>query len=151
MTPELVQDDVAEVLTDEEIDDIIKRKIVEQSEVYVTDADLRALSELAQLAVRYESTIPPDLIAVMAEKGVPSQHIVLLLEPHLNALESESLFRIMNEMGDDYPKLTAVGRRVLRIPNTPADCALLESLKARGIVSSYRKNNSDITVNRKRK
>ena len=151
MTLELVQDDLLEVLTDEEIDDIIKRKIVEQYAVCVTDADLRVLSELAQLAVRYESTIPPDLIAVMAEKGVPSQHIVLLLEPHLNALESESLFRIMNEMGDDYPKLTAVGRSVVRIPNTPADCALLESLKARGIVSSYRKNNLDINVNRKRK
>lgn len=151
MTPELVQDDLAEVLTDEEIDDIIKRKIVEQSEVYITDADLHALSALAQLAVRYESTIPPDLIVVMAEEGVPSQHIVLLLEPHLNTLESESLFRIMNEMGDDYPKLTDVGRSVVRIPNTPADCALLESLKARGIVSSYRKNNSDIIVNRKHK
>ena len=151
MTPELVQDDLAEVLTDEEIDDIIKRKIVEQSEVYITDADLHALSALAQLAVRYESTIPPDLIVVMAEEGVPSQHIVPLLEPHLNTLESESLFRIMNEMGDDYPKLTDVGRSVVRIPNTPADCALLESLKARGIVSSYRKNNSDIIVNRKHK
>ncbi|WP_455952085.1 YobI family P-loop NTPase [Arcanobacterium haemolyticum] len=151
MTPELLQDDLPEILSDEEIDDAIKRKIVEQSEVYVAEADLRGLSELARLAVQYEVIVLPEVIAMMAKKGILSQHIVDLLEPHLNVLESEDLFRIMNDLGDDYPKLTARGRSAVRVSDTPADCALLESLKTRGIVSSYRKNNSYINVYRKHK
>ncbi|WP_216388148.1 YobI family P-loop NTPase [Arcanobacterium phocae] len=151
MTPELVQGDLAEILADKEIDKAIKRKIVQQSEAYAAEADLRGLSELARLAVQYEVAVLPEVIALMAEKGVLPQHIVILLEPHLNVLESENLFRIINNLGDDYPKLTGVGRSVVRIPNTLSDCALLESLKAHGIVSSYRKNNSYINVYRKHK
>ncbi|XCB30404.1 hypothetical protein RQN30_03045 [Arcanobacterium hippocoleae] len=151
MRPELLQDDLPEILSDEEIDDAIKRKIVEQYEAYAAEADLRGLSELARLAVQYEVVVLPEVIAMMADNGVSSQHIVILLEPHLNVLDSEDLFKIMNEMGGDYPKLTSLGRSAVHIPNTPADCALLESLKTRGIVSSYRKNNSYINVYRKRK
>ncbi|MBL5973057.1 MAG: DNA-binding protein [Candidatus Leucobacter sulfamidivorax] len=151
MTPELVQPDLAAVLADDEIDDAIKRLIVERSAAYAEVAGQRGLNELARLAVQYGCTIPSAVVRKMAQGGAPARHIVILLEPHLGALARGDLFAILQGMGGEYSKLTTVGRTALHISNTPADRALLECLKAHGIVSSYDPDVSPIKVNRKHK
>lgn len=151
MTPELVQPDLAAVLADDEIDDAIKRLIVERSAAYAELAGQRGLNELARLAVQYGHTIPSTVVQKMAQGGAPARHIVILLEPHLGALARGDLFAILQAMGAEYSKLTTVGRTALHISNTQADRALLECLKQHRIVSSYDPGVSPIKVNRRHK
>lgn len=151
MTPELVQPDLAALLADNEIEDAIKRVIVEQSEAYAEVAGQRGLNELARLAVKHGHTIPSVVVQKMAQGGASAQYVVPLLEPHLGDLARADLFAILQELGGDYSKLTAVGRTALHVANTPADRALLECLKQHGTVSSYDADVSPIKVNRKHK
>jgi len=151
MTPELVQPDLAALLADNEIEDAIKRVIVEQSEAYAEVAGQRGLNELARLAVKHGHTIPSVVVQKMAQGGASAQYVVPLLEPHLGDLARADLFAILQELGGDYSKLTAVGRSALHVANTPADRALLECLKQHGTVSSYDADVSPIKVNRKHK
>jgi len=77
--------------------------------------------------------------------------IVSLLEPHLVSIRADELFTILRTLDGNYPDLTEVGRARLQIPNTSADCALLERLKQDGIVSTYDGQGSLLKVNRKYK
>ena len=151
MTPELVQPDLAVLLADNEIEDAIKRVIVEQSEAYAEVAGQRGLNELARLAVKYGHTIPSVVVQKMAQGGASAQCVVPLLEPHLGDLARADLFAILQALSGDYSKLTTVGRTALHIANTPADRALLECLKSHGTVGSYDTSVSPIKVNRKHK
>lgn len=151
MTPELVQPDLAALLADNEIEDAIKRVIVEQSEAYAEVAGQRELNELARLAVKHGHTIPSVVVQKMAQGGASAQYVVPLLEPHLGDLAREDLFAILQALGGDYSRLTTVGRTALHVANTPADRALLERLKRHGTVSSYDADVSSIKVNRKHK
>jgi len=66
-------------------------------------------------------------------------------------INRDQLFTILQALGGDYSELTEVGRIKLRVPNTPADRALLERLKREGTVSTYDERKAVIEVNRKRK
>lgn len=151
LTPELVQPDLAVLLADNEIDDAIKRGIVEQSEAYAEVAGLRGLNELARLAVKCGHTIPSAVVQKMAHGGASAQYVVPLLAPHLDTLARADLFAILQALGGDYSRLTTVGRTALHVANTPADRALLERLKQHGTVSSYDADVSPIKVNRRHK
>lgn len=151
MTPELVQPDLAVLLANDDIDDAIKRVIVEQSGAYAEVAGQRGLNELARLAVQYRHSIPSAVVQKMAQGGASAQNVVPLLEPHLDVLARADLFAILQVLGGDYSKLTTVGRTALHVTNTPADRALLERLKRHGVVSSYDPDVSPIKVNRKHK
>ncbi len=151
MTPELVQPDLAEVLANDEIDDAIKRVVVEQSAAYADVAGQGGLNELARLVVQYGHTIPSAVVQKMAQGGVSAQYVIPQLEPHLDTLARADLFAILQALEGDYPRLTTVGRTALHIANTPADRALLECLKQHGTVSSYDTDVSPIKVNRRHK
>lgn len=151
MTPELLQTDLSTLLTDDEVDNAIKLHIVEQSYEYVDIADGIALSAIASFAVHFEIAIPPESIKVMAKENVSSSDIVVLLGPHLERLEKEQLFGILESMGGEYAKLTSKGREHVHVPHTDADIALLNSLKNFNIVSSFKIEGSEIEVHRKRK
>lgn len=151
MNPQLLQADLTQLLLDDKIDEVIKRQIVEQSERYAPGVDLPALTEIAKLASQYKIAIPADTVKFMAEHGVLARYISVLFEPLLDTIKFEDLKLIMNFMGEPYSELTTVGRTVVRVPNTPADCKLLEYLKTVGIVNSYTECDLIIKVNRKRK
>ncbi|MGO2655024.1 MAG: YobI family P-loop NTPase [Pseudoclavibacter sp.] len=151
MAPELVQPDLAVLLADNEIDDAIKQAVVEQSAAYAEVAGQRGLNELARFAVRYRHTIPFAVVQKMAHGGASAQYVVPLLVPHLDTFARADLFAILQALGGDYSRLTTVGRTALHVANTPADRALLESLKQHGTVSSYDADVSPIKVNRKHK
>lgn len=151
MTPELVQLDLAILLTSDVIDSAIKNLIVEQAAVYVEVASSRGLNELARFATLHGCMFPPDVVQKMAQGGVPAQQIVLLLEPHLTSISRHQLLTILQSLDLDYPKLTVVGYDKPYIPNTPADRALLERLKQEGIVGKYDERESPIKVNKRYK
>lgn len=151
MTPELVSDDLLDILSDSEIVDEIKRKILKGAEIYADGADSKVLNEMARLAVQYETTIPVPVIENMAASNVPAPDVVVLLHPHLQDLGDQELFRILEYVGGDYAKLTDIGRGPLFIPNTDKVVDLLERLKDYGSVSSYRLKGKDYRVNFKQK
>ena len=151
MTPELVSDDLLDILSDSEIVDEIKRQILKDAEMYAAGTDSKVLNEMACLAVQYEITIPVPVIENMAASNVPAPTIVVLLHPHLQDLGDQELFRTLECMGSNYAKLTDIGRGPLSIPNTDKVVDLLERLKDYGSVSSYRLKGKDYKVNFKQK
>lgn len=132
LTPALLGPDLAALLKSDEISPKIKDSIVNQAEAYAEVADLDGLNELAQFATRHRHTLAPDVVQKMAQTGVDSQQIVMLLEPLLESISQEHLFTILRELDGDYPNLTEVGQDEPEIPNTPANLALLQHLKREG-------------------
>lgn len=151
MTPALVGDDLAALLTSGEIDLTIKSEILKQATKYAEVAGPQGLNEMAKLATRYKCQLSLDVVVNMAQQDISAQQILLLLEPHLDVVDRDQLFTILQALDGDYPKLIELGRRRLQVPNTLADRALLERLKREKTVSTYYDGKSMITVYRKRK
>lgn len=149
MTPELLQPDLAALLTSDEINSAIKGVIVEQAAAYVEVTDLRGLNELARFATQRGQELSSDAVQKMAQGGVKAQQVVMLLEPHLTSISRDQLFMILQKLDGDYPSLTEVGRDKPRIPNTHADLVLLQRLRQEGIVGKYDKHQSPIKVNKR--
>lgn len=151
MTPELVRPDLATLLTNDKVDPAIKAVIVGQASAYAAVAGPRGLNELARFAICHGHELPPEVVLKMAQAGVAAQQVIPLLEPHLASISRDQLFTVLLALGGDYPKLTEVGYDKPRIPNTPADRALLERLKRDGIVGKYDERDSPIKVNKRYK
>ncbi|MCY1516316.1 hypothetical protein D9M68_509370 [compost metagenome] len=151
MTPALVGEDLAALLTSGEIDSAIKNLVVEQAAKYAEVANSRGLNELARFATISGRELSPDVVQKMAQENVSAQQILLLLKPHLGVISRSQLFTILQALDGDYPKLTEVGRSRLRVPDTLADRELLERLQREKTVSSYDVSKGMIEVNRKRK
>lgn len=151
MTPELVQPDLAALLASDEIDSVIKDVIVEQADTYVQVAEAAGLRELANYATKNGGGLSPDVVQEMAHGDVPAQQVILLLERHLDTINRDQLFTILQALDGDYPELTEVGYGKFLVSNTLADRALLERLKRESIVSKYDERGTVIEVHRKRK
>ncbi len=151
MTPALVRGDLAALLSRDKIDQAIKSTIVEQASQYIQGASKRDLAELARYKTQNMLQLGVDVVTVLASNGVPPQQAVVLLEPHLGALDSEHLFAILLSLGGSYSKLTSVGWEKPKVANTSADRALLEALQRHGIVNSFDTCENPIKVNKKHK
>ena len=151
MTPALVGEDLAVLLTSGEIDSTIKNVIIEQAVKYAEVADSRGLNEMARFATKFGRELSLDVVQKLAQENISAQQILLLLKPHLGVISREHLFTILQGLEGDYPKLTEVGRKRLRVPNTLADREVLERLKRENTISTYRDSKGMLEVNRKRK
>ena len=151
ITPQLIKSDLDKILASDKIKLIIKNKIIDEIDDYVAGADSNGLRELAKFATQYQRELSLDIIRKMAVKGIASKEIILLLQPHIESISTDQLFTILQTLKGDYPKLTEVGREKLRIPNTPANQALLQRLKQESIVSSSVEHESQIEIHRKYK
>jgi len=149
ITPELLRPDLAAFLTSDEISSEIKSVIVDQAETYAEVDDPSGLNELAQFATRHGHKLAPDVVQKMAQTGVDSQQIVMLLEPLLASISREQLFTILQGLDGDYPSMTEVGRDKPKIPNTHANLALLQRLRQENIVSKYDEHESPIKVHKR--
>jgi len=149
MTPELLRPDLAAFLTSDEINSEIKSVIVAQAAAYAEVADPMGLTELAQFATRNEHELAADVVQKMAQTGVDTQQVVMLLEPHLTSISREQLFTILQDLDGDYPSLTEVGRDRPKIPNTHANLALLQRLRQENIVGKYDERESPIKVHKR--
>lgn len=149
MTPQLLRPDLAALLASDEISSEIKGAIVDQAEAYAEVADPSDLNELAQFASRQGHKLPPDVVQKMAQSGVDTQLVVMLLERHLTSISREQLYTILQALDGDYPSLTEVGRDKPQIPNTHANLVLLQRLRQEDIVSKYDERESSIKVHKK--
>ncbi|SAC82511.1 Uncharacterised protein [Enterobacter cloacae] len=151
MTPELVCPDLAEILASDVINTSIKSKIIDEATLYVGLADFAGLNQLAKYATHYGYACDMSVVQKMAEEGVAAELVIPLLQPHLESISRQQLFSMLRLLDGDYPSLTNVGYDKPRIPNTPADLALLERLTLEGIVGKYDAQESPIKVNKKYK
>lgn len=151
MTPELVCTDLAEILASDVINASIKSKIIDEATFYVGLADFAGLNQLAKYATHHGYACDLSVVQKMAEEGVAAELVIPLLQPHLESISRQQLFSLLRLLDGDYPSLTNVGYDKPRIPNTPADLALLERLTLEGIVGKYDAQESPIKVNKKYK
>lgn len=151
MTPTLVKADLAALLASDEIDSAIKDVVVENVTGYAEVADPQGLSEMARVATQAGCELSPDVVQKMAQGNVSARLILLLLRPHLDVINRDQLFSILQALHGDYPELTEVGRNKLRVSNTPGDRALLDRLKREHTVSTYDERGEKIEVHRRRK
>lgn len=151
MTPEMVRPDLAVLLAASDIDETIKRVIVEQATEYANVAGPKGLHELARFATQRRHELPIEAVQKMAQGKVPAQLIVVLLEPQLGTIDRNQLFAILEALEGGYPSLTEVGRDKPRIPNTRQDRELLKRLKQDEIVSSWDEGSTTIKVHKRHK
>ena len=151
ITPALLQGDLAAFLLSHKIDNDVKKAVVDQADDYIIGASQEGLSELALFAVKNKVQLSSDVVTKLAANSVSNQHVVILLEPHLEELPSEQLFEILNSMGGTYQQLSSVGAGKPKIPNIPANKALLDVLKSYGIVSTYSPKDRFFQINKKHK
>lgn len=151
ITPALVQGDLAELLLSDKVDLTIKITVADRADEFFEGSGKKDLAQLARFANRHERQLAPEVVEQLASNDVPAQDVIILLEPHLGTLSSDRLFAILNSLGGDYPKLTSVGWNKPKIPDTPANRALLEALKRHSIVNTYKPKGNLIKVNKKRK
>lgn len=123
--------------------------IVDQAVAYAEAADHLGPTERAHFSTRNKHELAADVVQKMAQTGVETQQVVMLLEPHLTSISRDQLFTILQELNGDYPSLTVVGRDKPKIPNTHANLALLERLKKENIVSNYDEHASPIKVHKR--
>lgn len=151
VTPQLVQNDLSVLLLSDKVDDKTKRVIVSRADEFIDGAGTRDLSQLARHAIQTKSSVSEGVVVAMASGGVPSQYVVQLLVEHLGSISRDDLFAILESLGRDYAKLTAVGFDRPKLQNTPANDALLKRLKLEGIVKSYDSTSSMIKVYKRQK
>ncbi|WP_417561074.1 P-loop NTPase fold protein [Marinomonas sp.] len=139
ITPELLQGDLAAFLASEKIGLDIKVSVVERAEEFTVDCNKNDLIELAQFAINQDKTLSIDVVEKMTNNQVETRNIILLLSPHLTpSINSEQLFRILELLQGDYPKLISTGKDQPKIPNTPENQKLINTLKTLEIVNSFR-------------
>lgn len=151
MTPELVSPDLVEILASDVINASIKSKIVDEATSYVALAAFAGINQLAKYATHHGYACDLSVVQKMAEEGVAAELVIPLLQQHLESISRQQLFSVLRLLDGDYPSLTNVGYDKPRIPNTPADLALLERLTLEGIVGKYDAQDSPIKVNKKYK
>lgn len=150
MTPmEVPVSDIANLLRSTTIPDTIKNKIIENAAEYTATADSTALQAVAEYALGCALGLPFAEIARHAAAGVPSGFIVRLLQAHLPTVGLDQLMPILRDLTGPYPTITERNGKHPRLPNTPADVALVERLKELGVVSSYNANHEPM-VNMKK-
>lgn len=151
MTPELVGDDLSLLLTSTKISKPVKLLTLDEATKYAVSADAAGRLALARFALANNRGLPVEVVEQLAGDRADATTVITLLQPHLDALDDTRLFAILRSQGGAYAQLAQVGRDRPVVPNTSSNRALLDSLMARGIVSTFDTKGSSFIVNKKHK
>ncbi|MGJ8526012.1 hypothetical protein LMG33818_001760 [Halomonadaceae bacterium LMG 33818] len=151
MTPELVGNDLENILASDKINSTIKKRIIDNAIDYTREANVSGLTELAIYALKNKTELSNDAILRMAQENVSTSQIISLVWPIISSINRDRLFEILQELGGDYPNLTKVGYDKPLIPNNPENIALLSRLQHEGIVGKYKQSEDVIRVYKKYK
>ncbi|MFB7842132.1 DNA-binding protein [Microbacterium sp. NPDC056052] len=151
MTPELIGDDLRSLRASSKIGKPLKLLTLDRAAEYAAASDAAGRRELARFAITSQREVPAEVVEQLATDRVDARTVVTLLQPHLNALDDSRLFTILRTIGGKYAQLTTVGRDHPTVVNDLPHQALLKSLTARGIVSSYDAKGLALVVHKKHK
>ncbi|MFU8946173.1 hypothetical protein ACLRGF_05495 [Mycetocola zhadangensis] len=125
----------------------VKDAIARRFEEFTAGATSNALTAVARYARGRGITLAFDQVARLASEGLSSILVVALLEPHLESLSTAELAPVLRALGGRYPDLAEPNGKHPHIPNTTADRALLERLRALDVVSSVTERAREFRVN----
>lgn len=151
VTPILLKIDLADFLSSQKVSLTVKQTVVQRADEFFEEANRTALHTLGKFVIQNKMHLSSKMISKLATSGVSTQDIVFLLAPHLHELPSEELFNILRQLGEPYSKLTEFGNDHPKISNTQENKALLDTLKAHDVVSSYNIDKDMIRVYKKHK
>lgn len=151
MTPDLIGEDLAQLLPSTTVGKAIKLGILDEAADYAEASDAAGRRELARFALANGRGLPAEVVEQLPADRMDAASVMTLIQPHLTALDDARLFALLRAMGGAYVQLTAVGRDKPKIASTDANRAVLVSLQRRGIVSTFDDHGAQITVNKKHK
>jgi hypothetical protein len=152
MTPtEVPVNDVAHLMVSH-VPDAVKDVVLARADEFVPTGDRAALTALANHALRRKKpeTLTITLVTRMAVSGVASDLTVRLLEPLLASIAEAQLVAILAGLGGSYADVSARNGKRKKLPNSPADLALVNRLESLGIVSTQKVDGKSIKVNMKK-
>ncbi|MDF7674366.1 ATP-binding protein [Acetobacteraceae bacterium ESL0709] len=155
MTSEVVRDDWMNILKDDDINHVIKENIIKDATVYTKNAS--ELTDLMQYELRKKYKLPFETLEnIFCEReniDPNSQHLLLpLLNLHVEGLEREQIYSLLGKMGENYPALKEKRCDQPLIHNSSENRTLLNHLKQKGIISSYKEESEFLLrVYKKRK
>ncbi len=154
MTPtEAPLSDIAHLITSSGVPNAVKDVVLARADEFVPTSDRAALTALANYALRGRKpeTLPIPLITRMAVTGVAANLVVQLLEPLVATIDETQLVAILIALGGIYADVSARnGKQRKKVPNTPANAALVDRLDALDIVNTQKVDGKSIKVNMKR-
>ena len=153
MTPtEVPVSDVAHLMVSTVVPNTIKDVVLARADEFVPTDDRAALTALANHALRGKKpeTLPIALVTRIATSGVAAELVVRLLEPLLSGIDEAQLVAILVALGGGYIDVSARNGKRKKLPNSPADLALVNRLATLGIVSTHEIAGKSIKVNMKK-
>lgn len=151
MTPELVGEDLASLLTSTSIGKAIKLKTLDEAADYASASDASGRGQLARFAVANGRGLPLDVVVQLPADRADTATALALLGPHLEVVDDSRLFTMLHAIGGAYAQLTHVGHDRPTIPDTAANRALLKSLEQRGIVTKADIEGASLRVSKRHK
>ena len=100
----------------------------------LTRAGAIAVAKWAQMG----HIVGPEVLAVLSETHTPAEYVIDLLTPSLPTIDTSDLDGILRALGDPYEPLTYVGHHRPKLPKRDGTTELLDELKRRDRVSSYK-------------
>ena len=151
MTPaEAPITDVASLMRSSSISDKVKDVIVDRADEFVPTDQRTALEGLAYYVAKKSQPLPVPLVTSMASAGVTAAVVIQLLKPLLPQLNESQLVPILTSLGGSYGLATARNGKHPKLPNTPADLALVERLEVLDLASTHSISGNNIKVNMKK-
>ncbi|WP_156413938.1 MULTISPECIES: DNA-binding protein [unclassified Guyparkeria] len=145
VVPDLVQGDLSNLLLRKNAGRKLKDAILDEVSGYVAVATREDLVALAKVAAQRRRELPADVLEVMARE-VPPKLIVNLLQPKLQAIDTEQLLRILGFLGLPYESLARSDEAEVTIPASKGAQAIVSTLEERGVVASFEQEGSHMRV-----
>ncbi|MEV5695253.1 hypothetical protein [Micromonospora globbae] len=133
----LSSDDLPKIMRSRRVAPAVKRAIADDAEYVHGRLSRQGAIAICEWAAK-GNIVSAELLVRLSEAGAPAEHILSLLEPHLSDIELPVLDQILLALGDEYEPLTRVGHHRPKLKERDGTEELLDELKRRGRVSSFR-------------
>jgi hypothetical protein len=133
----LTAEDLAKFFRSSKVSVDAKRALAADAAYLSQHLDRGSAIALAQWAQKGHN-LEVAVLAVLSEKRAPAEYIIELLAPLLPGIDSAELERILRGLGDPYELLVQLGHHRPKLSPHEGTTELLDELKKRGFVSSYK-------------
>lgn len=150
-TAQITPANVGELIRNVIVPRAVKDAVTDRFEEFTAGAARITLSFVAHYAQSRGKTLPYDQVARLASERVEPALVVLLLLPLLDSLSLAELSPVLHALGGKYAEMTACNGKRPNIPNTASARALVDRLRALGVVSTKTELGSELRVNMRQK
>lgn len=146
---EVTPSNVALLVQHELVPVAVKEAIVRRFTEFTAGTSRTGLELIARYAVRAGISLTLAEVTRLASEKVGAPLVTSLLQPHLANADMSTLAPLLDSLGGEYRKLASANGKHPRIPNSPANEALILRLEQLGVASSHAVIGPDIRVNMK--